>query len=102
MGRPRRHPDPAWATGWRLVDPATSGDEAPREAAPAATRDILLHRPTVFPCHLKNADATADALRPDGWLRTGDLAIRDADDFWTFVGRSKEMIRRRGENVAPL
>jgi len=102
MGRPRRHPDPAWTTGWRLVDPATSGDAAPREVAPGETGEILLQGPTVFAGYFENAEATASVLRPDGWLRTGDLATRDADGFWTFVGRTKEMIRRRGENVAPL
>lgn len=101
MGRPRRHPDPAWTTGWRLVDPATSGDEAPRDLASGETGEILLQGPTVFSGYFENAEATASVLRSDGWLRTGDLATRDADDFWTFVGRTKEMIRRRGENVAP-
>ena len=37
----------------------------------------------------------------DGWLRTGDLVTADADGTYTFVGRNKEVIRRRGENVAP-
>ncbi len=102
MGRPRRHPDPDWPCGWRLVDPAASGDEAPREVAPGETGEILLTGPTVFAGYLDNPTATAGVLRPDGWLRTGDLATRDDDDFWTFVGRTREMIRRRGENIAPL
>ena len=44
---------------------------------------------------------TARVLRPDGWLRTGDLVIEDPDGTYTFVGRQKEVIRRRGENLSP-
>lgn len=43
--------------------------------------------------------ATAAAFR-DGWLRTGDLARRDADGYFHFVGRLKDIIRRRGENIS--
>jgi crotonobetaine/carnitine-CoA ligase len=35
-----------------------------------------------------------------GWFRTGDLVRRDAARFYTFVSRKKEVLRRRGENVA--
>ncbi len=38
----------------------------------------------------------------DGWLRTGDLVHENADGTYTFVGRKKEVIRRRGENLAPV
>ncbi len=40
-------------------------------------------------------------LRPGGWLRTGDLVRADDDGTYTYVGREKEVIRRRGENLAP-
>jgi crotonobetaine/carnitine-CoA ligase len=45
-------------------------------------------------------DETA-AVLVDGWLRTGDLVVRNGDGTFTFVGRRKEVIRRRGENLAP-
>jgi long-chain acyl-CoA synthetase len=44
--------------------------------------------------------ATAAAFH-DGWLRTGDLARRDADDFFWFHGRVKQIIIRGGSNVSP-
>ena len=42
---------------------------------------------------------TAAALE-GGWFHTGDLVRRDADGFFTFVSRKKDVLRRRGENVA--
>jgi crotonobetaine/carnitine-CoA ligase len=41
-------------------------------------------------------------LTADGWLRTGDLATVNDDGTYTFVGRRKEVLRRRGENLSPL
>jgi acyl-coenzyme A synthetase/AMP-(fatty) acid ligase len=46
-------------------------------------------------------DATAEVLR-DGWLHTGDLAIRRPDGGIRLVGRIKDMVRRGGENVAAV
>jgi crotonobetaine/carnitine-CoA ligase len=43
--------------------------------------------------------ATAEAFR-DLWFHTGDLMRRDGDDFFYFVGRLKDVIRRRGENIS--
>ncbi len=42
-----------------------------------------------------------DAALSDGWLRTGDVARRDADGWYWFVARSKDVIIRGGSNVAP-
>ncbi len=44
---------------------------------------------------------TAEAIDPDGWMHTGDLATMDAEGFINIVGRSKDMIIRGGENVYP-
>jgi fatty-acyl-CoA synthase len=45
-------------------------------------------------------EATAETLRGE-WLRTGDLATRDADFDVTLVGRAREMYISGGENVYP-
>ena len=44
---------------------------------------------------------TAETLRPDGWLRTGDLATMDERGYCRIVGRLKDMIIRGGENLFP-
>jgi fatty-acyl-CoA synthase len=46
-------------------------------------------------------DETAATLRPDGWLRTGDLATMDERGYCRIVGRLKDMIIRGGENLFP-
>ena len=43
--------------------------------------------------------ATAAAML-DGWLRTGDVVAYDKEGFFRFVDRSKDMVKRSGENVA--
>jgi oxalate---CoA ligase len=47
-----------------------------------------------------NPDANAAAFT-NGWFRTGDLGIFDADGYLTIVGRVKEMINRAGEKISP-
>jgi carnitine-CoA ligase len=49
--------------------------------------------------YLANPEATAAAVK-DGWLYTGDLGRCDADGDFYYVGRRKDSIRRRGENVS--
>lgn len=48
----------------------------------------------------QDAESTASALH-DGWFRTGDLARCDADGFYWFAGRQKEIIVRGGSNISP-
>ena len=45
--------------------------------------------------------ATADAITPEGWLRTGDLGRMDGDGYVRITGRAKDMIIRGGENLYP-
>jgi carnitine-CoA ligase len=49
--------------------------------------------------YLDDPEATAAVLR-DGWLRTGDLVREGDDGLLRFVGRTRDMIKRAGENVA--
>ncbi|HVT69672.1 MAG TPA: AMP-binding protein [Trebonia sp.] len=54
---------------------------------------------TVAAGYWNNPAATAGTFTPEG-LRTGDLARRDPDGFYYFTDRSKDMIKRAGENVS--
>jgi fatty-acyl-CoA synthase len=46
-------------------------------------------------------DKTADAIDSDGWLHTGDLAIREPNGYYRITGRLGDMIIRGGENIYP-
>jgi len=48
------------------------------------------------------ADDRPDSFTPDGWLRTGDLARKDAEGYLWIVGRLKDIIIRSGHNIDPL
>jgi long-chain acyl-CoA synthetase len=50
--------------------------------------------------YYKRPEATAETMR-DGWFRTGDIATRDADGYYSIVDRAKDMIIRGGFNVYP-
>ena len=63
--------------------------------------EIVIRGPQVMQGYYKNPAATAGAFFPDGWLRTGDIGVRDADGFFFVTGRIKELIIKGGENIAP-
>jgi len=48
-----------------------------------------------------NDPAATEAALGDGWLRTGDLASRDAEGYYWFKGRKKQIIVRAGSNISP-
>jgi crotonobetaine/carnitine-CoA ligase len=72
-----------------------------RPAQPGEVGELELRNPAVMKGYWGMPEETDRVLRPDGWLRTGDLVEVGADGTFTFVGRQKEVIRRRGENLAP-
>ncbi len=51
--------------------------------------------------YYKNPEETAKAFTPDGWLRTGDIGVLTDDGRLRMVGRTKDVFRVGGENVAP-
>jgi long-chain acyl-CoA synthetase len=62
--------------------------------------EVVLRGHNVFAGYLNNPEATA-AVLIDGWFRTGDLGVMDADGFLSIVDRKKDLIIRGGFNVYP-
>jgi crotonobetaine/carnitine-CoA ligase len=64
-----------------------------------STGELFVRAPGMFRGYLGKPDETREVLR-DGWMRTGDLLRVDERGFLYFLGRTKDIVRRSGENVA--
>lgn len=82
---------------YRLVD--ADGKVLPDQRGPG---EMQVRGPTVFKGYWRQPELTAQVLDADGWLHTGDLIRVDDEGFAYFMGRSKDMIKTGGENVAAL
>jgi len=80
----------------RIVD--REGDDAPA----GETGELWARGPNIMKGYYRDPQATAAALRPGGWLATGDLARRGDDGAYFIEGRLKELIIRSGFNVLPV
>ena len=89
LGSPRQHPELGHVNDARLHDPGPDG-----------VGELELRNPAIMRGYFEMPEET-DAVLVDGWLRTGDLVTDDGTGTYTFVGRRKEVIRRRGENLSP-
>ena len=76
-------------------------DEQGREVAVGEPGELLLRGPQLFGGYFGAPERTAEVLTAEGWLRTGDLAVRDAAGVTRICGRRKEMYISGGENVFP-
>lgn len=85
---------PAFGLDARLLD------DSGREVRPGEVGEVVLRGPVVFREYWDLPEANEEAFT-DGWFHTGDLARREADGFWYFAGRKKEMIKSGGENIYP-
>jgi oxalate---CoA ligase len=83
-------------TGLQIRITASNG----QRAAVGETGEIWLRGPAVADGYLNDAQATA-ATFIDGWFGTGDLGYLDSDGYLFLTGRTKDMINRGGEKIAP-
>ena len=94
MGPVGRHPDPnrAWAQ-CRVVD------DNGNDVAVEQEGEMWVKTPIIMQGYFRDAEQTRAAFT-DGWFMTGDIVKCDAEGYYTFVSRKKDIIRRRGENIA--
>ena len=94
MGKPSLHPDPAVNLAQvKIVD------EEGKDVPAGTTGEIAVRTPTIMQGYYRDLAASTAAFR-DGYFLTGDLGWIDADGYAWFVARKKDIIRRRGENIA--
>ncbi|MET8000083.1 long-chain-fatty-acid--CoA ligase [Nonomuraea glycinis] len=97
LGRPTKPGTigtPIWGVEMKLIDAdwKTVEGEGPGE--------IAIRGHNVMKGYYGRPEATAEVMR-DGWFRTGDIATRDADGYYSIIDRAKDMIIRNGFNVYP-
>lgn len=71
------------------------------EVAPGEVGELAIKGPGVMREYYKNPQATAEILKPDGWLLTGDMA-EEREGFIYLVDRAKDVIITGGENLYPV
>ncbi|HCW93424.1 MAG TPA: AMP-binding protein [Flexistipes sinusarabici] len=80
----------------KIVDPETG-----RECAPGVQGEMCARGYNVMKGYYKMPEATAKAIDNEGWLHTGDLAVKTEEGNYVITGRIKDMIIRGGENIYP-
>lgn len=90
------------SVGWPapFLEMRLSADDG-RDLAIGEPGELLLRGPQMFAGYWNDSARTAEVVDEDGWLHTGDLAMRDADGAYSICGRRKEMYISGGENVFP-
>ncbi|MCJ1432776.1 hypothetical protein MMC27_002133 [Xylographa pallens] len=79
----------------QIVD--DEGVEVPR----GKTGELWIKSPTKMKGYWRNPKATSEIMTGDGWLRTGDVCYVDKDGLFYIVDRKKELIKVKGNQVAP-
>jgi len=95
IGVPMEHPDPSIRNEVKIID------DTGVEAQPEQKGEIIVRNPATMIGYFKDPEKTAETIK-DGWIHTGDMGYQDKDGYFFFVGRKKEVIRRRGELISPI
>ncbi|HEY6734318.1 MAG TPA: acyl--CoA ligase [Roseiarcus sp.] len=75
-------------------------DEAGLLMSPGETGEVVIRGDNVTVAYENNPKANGEAF-VNGWFRTGDQGVIDADGYLTLTGRLKEIINRGGEKISP-
>ena len=76
-------------------------DEHDNEVKQGEAGELCVKGDGVMTCYYRNPEATAEVLK-NGWLYTGDVAMKDEDGFIFLVDRKKDVIVSGGENLYPV
>ena len=76
-------------------------DDAGQSLAPGEAGEICIRGPNVMPGYWNQPEENARTFTQDGFMRTGDIGIMDAEGFTRIVDRKKDMILVSGFNVYP-
>lgn len=80
----------------KIVDPDTG-----RELGDGQSGELCVRGHGVMLGYYNMPDKTAEAIDTEGWLHTGDLALREPSGYYRITGRLKDLIIRGGENIYP-
>ncbi|GAC1527835.1 MAG: AMP-binding protein [Marmoricola sp.] len=80
----------------KIIDPATGAIVERGEPGEFCTRGY-----SVMLGYWEDPAKPREAIDPDGWMHTGDLAVMREDGYCVIVGRIKDMVIRGGENIYP-
>lgn len=89
---------PIWGVDVEIADVETA--ERIVLLPPGERGEVVVRGHNVFAGYLDDPAATASAV-VDGWFRTGDVGVKDADGFVSIVDRTKDLVIRSGFNVYP-
>lgn len=100
---PEEHAQKAGSVGRRAafnteVRLRTEGGLEPKLGEPG---EVEIFGEGMMQCYWKKPDATQQTFTSDGWLKTGDIAVRDQDGFYWIKDRKKDIIISGGVNIYP-
>jgi fatty-acyl-CoA synthase len=88
-------------TNYPGVEVKIFNPETGEECKPDEQGEICCRGYNVMKGYYKNPEATAQTIDKNGWLHSGDLAVKTSEGFFRITGRIKDMIIRGGENIYP-
>jgi len=95
--------DPSGSVGLvlPLVELKVIDEETGKSCGPMQRGELVVRGPMNMKGYYDDPEATANILDHEGWIHTGDIGYYDEDGFVFVVDRAKELIKCRGNQVAP-
>lgn len=94
IGIPMVHPD------FSVKNEAMIVDDSGVQVSPGRQGEILIRNSAVMMEYFKDKRKTEE-IKKEGWIYTGDVGMQDEEGYFYFVGRKKDVLRRRGELISP-